>query len=109
MTLTFTLEHRFSLKDHNLGRFRLSVTDSSPPLGLSGLPDSLAHLIAIPPAKRTVQQRAEITRYFRDHDAKLAELKKAVADYPKIGDKRLPGLQDLAWALLNSPEFLFNH
>jgi len=38
----------------------------------------------------------------------LARLTRAVANRPQPGNSRLLGAQDLAWALMNTPAFLFN-
>ena len=55
------------------------------------------------PAKRTPEQKAELTRYYRGQDAELLRLAQAVSDFGKPADKRLLGAQDVAWALINSP------
>ena len=39
----------------------------------------------------------------------LSRRQQAVAEFSRPGDPRLIGAQDLVWALINSPAFLFNH
>lgn len=107
--LVFRLEQLFAGKDHNLGRFRISATTAKPPLPLDSLPENIVTILALDPEKRTPQQKEDLKRQFRGDDAELARLRKAVADYPKPSDPRLIGAQDLTWALMNSPAFLFNH
>jgi hypothetical protein len=107
--LTFTMEQTFASKQHNIGKFRLSVTTAKLPITLSSLPDNLTRLLAVEAAKRTPEQKAELTRYYRGQDAELMRLTQAVNEFGKPADKRALGAQDVAWALINSPAFLFNH
>ncbi|HLJ96217.1 MAG TPA: DUF1549 domain-containing protein [Gemmataceae bacterium] len=107
--LTFTLEQRYSGKEHNIGRLRLSVITAKPPILLDDATDPIAKILAVAPDKRNPQQLAELSRYFRTKDPEWVRLNQALAEHPKPLNQRLLGAQDLAWALLNSPAFLFNH
>jgi len=107
--LRFILEQKFQGKDHNLGKFRISVTTNKSPLLREQLPPNILQAVAIPLDKRTPEQKALVANYYRGIDAELKHLQDAVADTPKPFDVRLVGAQDLAWALINSPAFLFNH
>jgi hypothetical protein len=107
--LTVRLEQRFAGKQHNVGKFRLWVTASKPPLSLNGPPAAIAPILAVEPGKRTAQQKAQLEAFYRGQDAELARLKQEVADYPMPVDRRHPGAQDLVWALINSKAFPFNH
>jgi hypothetical protein len=108
-TLTFTLEQRFGGKKHNIGRLRLSVTTAKPPISIEAISPPIAKILAIDPEQRSKEQREQLTRYYRSKDAEWLRLNQALAAHPKPLSQRLLGAQDLAWALLNSPAFLFNH
>jgi hypothetical protein len=108
-TLTFVLDQRFPGRLHSIGRFRLSVTTAKPPVGISALPDYLGKILAVAPEKRSADQKAAVTDYFRSLDAELPRLQQAVAEHIVPADARVVGAQDLAWALVNSKAFLFNH
>jgi hypothetical protein len=108
-TLTFTLLQRFNSKVHNIGRFRLSVTTQKGPLSLQTPPDAIAALLPIPVSQRTPQQTQAMMNYFRSQDQELQRLQRAVAEHAVPPNSRALGAQDLAWALINNPAFLFNH
>jgi hypothetical protein len=104
----FSLLQQYQDKQHNIGKFRLSVT-TSPTISLSGPPEPLARLLQIDPAKRTAAETQQLRGHFEAQDAELARLRSAVAEHPLPTDPRQPGAQDIVWALLNSKAFQFNH
>lgn len=108
--LTIELDQQFTGKLHNLGKFRISVTTAKLPIQLNGgIPDAILKVLDIPPEERTPEQKGALALHYRSIDSELARLRQALSDLPRPTDKRLLGAQDLAWALLNSPAFLFNH
>jgi hypothetical protein len=108
-TLTLTLLQQFPGKEHNIGRLRLAVTTMTPPIPLKALRDDIALILKIAPEQRTPPQKAALTSFFRQTDPELARRQRALAGHNLPGSPRAMGAQDLAWALLNSPAFLFNH
>ena len=108
-TLTVTMLQKFG-QNHTIGKFRISVTTSKPPVQLQGtVPENIAKIVQTPKDKRTPQQEAAVVNYVRSIDQELARLQRAVNEFPAPPTARLLGAQDLAWALMNSPAFLFNH
>jgi WD40 repeat protein/mono/diheme cytochrome c family protein len=146
--LTFKMTHLFQ-NVWTLGRFRLSATRSTKPVGLS-LPEDFRAIVAVAPEVRTEAQKNALLTYFRTMDPELrAKYGAVVASRaplpvdPKLQElrdqleyakkpipldpalvalrrdveisieqsiaRRLTAAQDIAWALINSPAFLFNH
>jgi hypothetical protein len=107
--VTLTLSQQYPDGKHLLGKFRISVTDAQRPVMGSKLPEAVAAAIAVPADKRTPEQAAAAATHFRSLDAELVRL---TAEVGKAADgvknARQIGVQDLAWALINSPAFLFN-
>jgi hypothetical protein len=94
---------------HTIGRFRLSATNGPRPVMLVGLPEAITSILAIPADQRDEAQRAELAAFYRPLDAGLNQHEQAMnAAGRDAAESRLRGAQDLAWALLNSPAFLFN-
>ncbi len=81
---------------HTIGNFRIAVTTSPRPVKLPSLPDDLVNILKIAPEKRTLDQRHRLMTEYLKGDKDFQQ---------KI---RLGGVQDIAWALANSPAFLFN-
>ena len=104
----FTITMTQSFRDHTIGKFRLSVTTSKPPLNFVAPPPALVKVLAVEAAQRTAEQKMQLTQYFRSQDVELRRLEAAVAEVGMPVDPRQPGAQDLVWALINTKAFLFN-
>ncbi|MGI9518952.1 MAG: DUF1549 domain-containing protein [Pirellulaceae bacterium] len=146
--LRFRLHHAYD-DQHQIGRFRISLTKNHESVGL-GLPEFLLAELAKPAAERADDTETQLTNAFRQSDPRFAELDAAyqAASEPlmidpeivrlreklervgkplaedaellqlnqdvemsqqQLENERLTAAQDLAWALINSPAFLFNH
>jgi hypothetical protein len=107
--LTFKLSQQYADGKHLLGRFRISATTSPRPLAGGKLPDNIAAILAVPKDQRSPAQAEALAAHYRSLDGELvrlqAELQRAQDD---VKNARLIGVQDLAWALINNPSFLFN-
>ena len=107
--LTITISQQYVDGKHCLGKFRLSVTDGDKPLTRPKLAEAVAAALAVPKDQRTPEQAAAITAHYRSLDAELTKLTAAVKSADdQMKNARAVGIQDLAWALINNPAFLFN-
>lgn len=105
--LTVVMDQRYT-GNHMLGRFRLSVTtDKNPKLGNPISPEMIA-LLETPPSTRTPAQKDRLRQLYLAQDREYQRLAADAAN-PPPADPRVLGAQDLTWALINSPAFLFNH
>jgi hypothetical protein len=107
IAFTAVLDQRFGT-NHVIGKFRLSVTtDPNPKLSSPVSPEQLA-LLETPEANRTPEQKAQLRNIYLAQDKEYQRLAGEAANAPPT-DARVLGAQDLVWALINSPAFLFNH
>ncbi|QDU80863.1 WD domain, G-beta repeat [Polystyrenella longa] len=144
----FKLHQNHEAQDHRLGRFRISFTTDTKPIGLS-LTEELKTIVSLPPDQRTEEQTKSLVAYFttsntdlENRRSALAQAKAPLPEDPGVTErrktielvsnpvpldgrltrlredvhqsiqqqttKRLTVAQDLAWALINNPSFLFN-
>ncbi len=109
VVLTVQIKQYFGDGQHTLGKFRLSVTNAPNPAEQRKLPENVARWMAIPAGERSAEQEAEIAAYYRSLDPTYQQLDdRARLMKQQADNRRLTGVQDLAWALINNPAFLFN-
>ena len=94
--------------NHTIGKFRLSVTtDPNPKLASPLTPEQIA-MLDTPDEKRTPTRRRDCGRCTWRRTRSTSGSQAEAAKVPPT-DARVLGAQDLVWALINSPAFLFNH
>jgi mono/diheme cytochrome c family protein len=91
-TLTFTLKFENNA-NHNLGRFRLSLSTATKPVGLEGdeaperRVDEVNQALATPAAERTKEQVATLLDWYRQQDETWQRLNAAVQEHAKQAPK----------------------
>ncbi|MBI1248551.1 DUF1553 domain-containing protein [bacterium] len=95
---------------HLLGKFRLAATSSQRPVQLeNNLPEDIRQILAKPADQRSDAEKQKLVTMYLASDSQLKELESQLNQAKALDqNRRLTGLQDLAWALINSPAFLFN-
>lgn len=93
---------------HTVGKFRLAVTTDKAPKFGSPIPADLAKLLETPADQRSDADKQKLRGMYLATDKEYQRLAAEASQAPPA-DARVLGAQDLVWALLNSPAFLFNH
>jgi len=107
--LHFALHQQHGDGNSTIGRFRLLATTSPRLPRIENPPADLLTLVQTPADQRTAGQQAALMAHYRKTDATLRQLEDRLQASQKIvAGRRLLGAQDIAWALINSPAFLFN-
>ena len=81
--LAIVLEQTYEENPHNIGRFRLSLTNKTSEIHFDGIPVSVAKALAVESASRTKTQNDEIAKYYRTVDPELAKLQREVEEHAK--------------------------
>jgi hypothetical protein len=109
VSLRVELEQQFqAAANHTIGKFRLSVTDDPNPKVASPLSKEQLAILDTPAEARTEAQKKRLREMYIAQDPDYQRLAGEAAKVPPA-DARVLGAQDLVWALINSPAFLFNH
>ncbi|OWK43119.1 putative vegetatible incompatibility protein HET-E-1 [Fimbriiglobus ruber] len=103
---SFVLDQRFGT-NHTIGKFRLSVTTDKNAKLKAPVTHELAEMLDTPTKGRKPEVAAKLRQMYLAQDAEYQRLQRD-ASVPAPADARVLGAQDLVWALINSPAFLFN-
>ncbi len=70
-------------RQHTIGRFRLSVTNSPTPISATPIPEDVAEALALAPEARSEADQRRINIYYESIDLGLAKLKAALVAHQK--------------------------
>ena len=85
--LTIKLRHLAGGLGQGLGRVRLSVTNAKDPLQVARIPAVLKPVLALPAAKRSEKQKADLVKLFRDQTPLLKAERERLLDLKYQLDK----------------------
>jgi hypothetical protein len=100
--LLFRLQFRSAYKQHVIGKFRISITDS-PTVLLRPIPEEVKAAIAIESAKRTDAQKKTISDFYLASDPRLIAAKKK-ADDAKAARERIDRETPRTMVMRDRPE-----
>jgi hypothetical protein len=86
--LSIVMQYNFG-GSHTIGKFRIGVTNSPRPVRAgsdSGVPKNITEIVALEPAKRSEQQKQELSAYYRTIAPQLAATRSQLADLQKQRD-----------------------
>ncbi|BBO32041.1 hypothetical protein PLANPX_1653 [Lacipirellula parvula] len=102
--ITIELDQQFLGGNHLLGRVRIATTAAEATLTQPEQPAPWRALLAA--RELSEPERTKLLCHYLQSDAEYRSLEEAAR---LLANPRLAAVQDLAWALINSPAFLFNH
>ncbi len=99
--ITIVLGHNFSAAQHTLGHFRLWITSSADPELAPTLPPMIHAILKTAADKRTKEQSAELTAYFRSISPSLEPVKYRLAELkaPTQAEQVFPARQEVLLAI----------
>jgi hypothetical protein len=104
--LTITLDHQSIFGQHNIGKFRLSVTTAKNPSGTKALPSNIGSILAVAPAQRTAQQKNELTAYYRTIAPQFERVRQELAAVEKERTARLNAVPHVLISMSGPPRTL---
>ena len=96
-SLTLEMKHQSAHSTHNIGRFRVSVTDATEPTpeGGSGVPLNVQELLKVAAGERDEKQKKAISDYYQGIAPALAKTRQDLVDWKKRLESVEKGIQTM--------------
>ena len=91
-TLVFTLAFNSQYAEHEIGRFRLTVTTARNPAGKQAIPADIRHILTLAADERSGEQKKQLAAYFRTIAPSLQSTRDELASADKDKEKFLEGV-----------------